>query len=56
MKSPRIQIVGRIPGDLNRRVRAMAKRRKLTLNAVLIEALTQVVSGVRPPRPSEPSR
>ena len=56
MKSPRVQIVGRISGDLNRRVRAMAKRRKLTLNAFLIDALTQAVGGVRPPRPSEPSR
>ena len=56
MKSLRIQIVGRIPAELSRRVRARAKRRKLTLNAFLIDALTQAVGGVRPARVSEPSR
>jgi predicted HicB family RNase H-like nuclease len=34
----RIQIVARLPVDLNRRVRAAAKRRKVSLNAFLIEA------------------
>src|SRR5712692_9283878 len=37
----RVQIVGRLPIDLNRRVRAVAKKRKVSLNAFLIEALTQ---------------
>jgi len=44
-KPPRVQIVGRIPRDLSRRVRAIAKRRKMTLNALLIEALTVAVDG-----------
>jgi predicted HicB family RNase H-like nuclease len=35
---PRVQIVGRLPVELNRRVRAAAKRRKVSLNAFLIEA------------------
>ena len=43
MKKGRVQIVGRIPGDLSRRVRATAKRRKLTLNAFVIDALSQVL-------------
>ncbi len=43
----RIQIVGRLPVDLNRRVRAAAKRRKVTLNALLIEALTQALGARR---------
>jgi len=44
----RVQIVGRIPGELSRRVRAAAKRRKVTLNALLIEALAQAVVSPRP--------
>ena len=56
MKSIRVQIVGRIPAELSRRVRARAKRRKLTLNAFLIDALTHAVGGGRPARVSEPSR
>jgi hypothetical protein len=32
-KTARVQIVGRIPSDLRRRVRALAKRCKVTLNA-----------------------
>src|SRR6266851_1387250 len=44
----RVQIVGRLPVELNRRVRAAAKRRKVSLNAFLIEALTHAVS--MPPR------
>ncbi len=47
MKTTRVQIVGRIPADLNRRVRAVAKRRTLTVNALLIEALTAAVGGPR---------
>jgi hypothetical protein len=43
----RIQIVGRLPVELNRRVRAAAKTRKVTLNRFLIEALTQAVAGPR---------
>ena len=56
MKSPRVQIVGRIPGDLSRRVRALAKRRKVTLNALLIDALTVAVGGPRREATSEPPR
>jgi hypothetical protein len=37
----RIQIVGRRPVDRSRRVRAVAKRRKVRVHAFLIEALTQ---------------
>jgi len=40
----RVQIVGRIPAVLRRRVRAAAKRRKLSLNAFLINALAHAVS------------
>ena len=55
-KTTRVQIVGRIPGDLSRRVRALAKRRKLTLNAVLIEALTVAVGETRVDAASPSSR
>ena len=50
----RIQIVGRLPVDLNRRVRAAAKRRKVSLNTFLIDALTHAVS--RPPRVAAESK
>lgn len=43
----RIQIVGRLPVALNRRVRAAAKRRKVSLNAFLIEALTHALGSRR---------
>jgi hypothetical protein len=43
----RIQIVGRLPVALNRRVRAAARRRALTLNAFLIDALTQALGPRR---------
>jgi hypothetical protein len=43
----RIQIVGRLPLDLNRRVRAAAKQRKVSLNALLIEALTRALGARR---------
>ena len=35
--TPRIQIVGRLPVDLNRRVRAAAKRQQVSLNTFLME-------------------
>ena len=44
---PRIQIVGRLPVDLSRRVRAAAKRQHVSLNTFLITALTQAVAGPR---------
>ena len=47
MKITRVQIVGRIPTALSRRVRAMAKRQKVSLNAWLIEALTHAVGTPR---------
>ena len=43
----RVQIVGRIPGELSRRVRAAAKRRKVNLNTFLIDALAQAVGSAR---------
>ena len=43
----RVPMVGRISAELSRRVRAEAKRRQVSLNAVLIEALTQAVGGDR---------
>jgi len=49
----RIQIVGRLPVELSRRVRATAKRRKVSLNAFLIEALTQAL-GTRRAAEKEP--
>ncbi len=39
----RSQIVGRIAAELSRRVRAAAKRQKVSLNAFLTEALTRAV-------------
>ena len=56
MKSPRVQIVGRIPSDLSRRVRALATRRKVTLHARRIEALTVAVGGPRREATSAPPR
>ena len=50
----RIQIVGRLPAALNRRVRAAAKRRKVSLNTFLIEALTQALGSRRLAEPREP--
>jgi predicted HicB family RNase H-like nuclease len=51
---PRIQIVGRLPLELNRRVRAVAKRRNVSLNTFLIEALTQATGrrGIATPKES----
>ena len=43
----RVQIVGRIPGELSRRVRAAAKRRTVSLNTFLIDALAAAVAGSR---------
>ncbi len=52
MKNTRIQIVGRLPVDLSRRVRAAAKKQKVTLNTFLIDALTHAVE--KPRRAAEP--
>lgn len=49
----RIQIVGRLPVELNRRVRAAAKRQKVSLNAFLIDALTQALGPRRHAEPKE---
>ena len=43
----RIQIVGRLPVALSRRVRAAATQRKISLNTLLIEALTQALGHSR---------
>ena len=43
----RMQMVGRTPPELSRRVRADAKQRKVSLTSFLIEALTQAVGGAR---------
>ena len=47
--TPRIQIVGRLPIELNRRVRAAAKRRKVSLNTFLTDALARAATS--PPAP-----
>ena len=46
----RIQIVGRLPIELSRRVRAAAKQQRVSLNAFLIAALTRAVEQPRAPR------
>jgi hypothetical protein len=43
--TPRIQIVGRLPVELSRRVRAAAKQQRISLNAFLIAALTQALAS-----------
>ena len=43
----RVQIVGRIPAELSRRVRAEAKQRNVSLNSFLIDASTSAVGGAR---------
>ena len=48
--TPRIQIVGRLPVDLSRRVRTAAKQQKVSLNTFLINALTQAVAVPRATR------
>ena len=50
---PRVQIVGRLPVELNRRVRAAAKRRKVSVNACLIEALIHALGPRRVAEPKE---
>jgi predicted HicB family RNase H-like nuclease len=50
----RIQIVGRLPVELNRRVRAAATRRKVSVNAFLIEVLTQALGARRVADAKEP--
>ena len=42
----RIQIVGRLPVEVSRRVRAAAKRQHISMNAFVIEALTRAVAAV----------
>ena len=46
----RIQIVGRLPVELSRRVRAAARRQHISMNAFVIEALTHAVAAA-PPTP-----
>ena len=48
--TPRIQIVGRLPVDLSRRVRAAASQERISLNTFLVNALTQAVAARRKPR------
>ena len=43
--TPRIQIVGRLPVELSRRVRAVAAQQKISLNSFHINALTQAVAA-----------
>jgi len=50
----RVQIVGTLPIELNRRVRAAATRRKVSLNAFLIDALTQALATRRAAESKEP--
>ena len=47
MNATRVQIVGRIPPELSRRVRAAAKRRQVSLNTFLTDALAQAVASRR---------
>ena len=47
MPHTRVQIVGRLPGDVSRRVRAAAKRRTLTLNAAPDRYTTGKKAGQR---------
>jgi len=49
----RVQIVGRLPVELSRRVRAAATQQKVSLNAYLIHALTDAVGQRRRPVTSE---
>ena len=45
--NPRIQIVGRLPVELSRRVRAAAKRQQVSVHTFLINALTHAVDAPR---------
>ena len=47
MNAARGHIVGRIPVELSRRVRAAAKRPQVSLTVFLTEALAQAVAGPR---------
>ena len=49
----RVQIVGRLPVELSRRVRAAATQQKVSLNTYLIHALTDAVGQRRRPVKSE---
>ena len=44
---PRVQIVGRLSTELNRRVRAAMKRRHVSVHAFLIDALAQALGPRR---------
>jgi predicted HicB family RNase H-like nuclease len=44
----RVQIVARVPAELSRRVRAAAKRRKMSLNTFVIEALARAIEAIQP--------
>ena len=44
---PHVQMVGRVAPALKRRVRAAAKRRQVSLNTLLIDALTEAVGRPR---------
>ena len=47
--TPHIQMVGRLPVALSRRVREAAAQQQISLNTFLIQALTQAVA--MPPTP-----
>ena len=47
--TPRIQIVGRLPVALSRRVRAVAAQQRVSINTFLVTALTQAVAVPRKP-------
>ena len=53
---PHGQIVGRVPLELKRHLVAAAKKRQLSLNAYLIEALTQAVGAPRRTAKTEASK
>ena len=44
---PHVQIVGRLPAALKRRVQTAARREKVSVNTFLINALTQAIGGPR---------
>ena len=49
----RVQMVGRLPVDLSRRVRAAATQRNVSLNTFLIAALTHALGSRRGAEPKE---
>jgi predicted HicB family RNase H-like nuclease len=48
--TPRVQIVGRIPVELSRRVREAAQQQRVSVNALLIAALERAVAEPDAPR------